>query len=252
MRGKVSLEWQLPRETKSLGYTYAFPINLTVWLSCQRILLIGLFHCWLLFPLWTREVGISEGPSGIQKSKSVPESNCDLWIEIPYALLKIPAGNISQLIFKPAIPRPLNETINSIMSVTCFWHVKSATLYILLISVPAVKWIYRHDTRCFIDVTCHDPLMPHWSTKLRFWPRSWIRNQSDTDFFVKEMKKEKKKKYLSYLLCGVNSYSCLLISLHVFWLHGCCCYSSNYTFTIITFILIIEVSEVLGYLCKFN
>lgn len=99
----------------------------------------------------------------------------------------------SQLIFKPAIPRPLNETINSIMPVTCFWHVKSATLYILFINVPSVNWIYRHETRCFTDVTCHDPLMPHWSTELRFWPSHWTGNQSDTDFFAKEMKKKKKK-----------------------------------------------------------
>lgn len=144
----------------------------------------------------------------------------------------------SKLIFKLAISRPFNETIH-LMSVTCFWHVKSGNLYILFINISSVKWIYRHESCCFIDITYHDPLMPHWSTELRFWPSDWTGNQSESRFLCTGNEKQKeKKKHLSYLLCGGNSYSCWLLSLHVFWLHGCCCYSSDCsyysTFTLIT------------------
>lgn len=160
MRGKVSLYWQLPRENKPLGYThtylvtsqYGFPSNVPPY----RLLL-----------LLTAFPSMKSWGWGFWKTLKNSEIKVWPWISVRFAdwnstcSFENPSRkHYSQLIFKPAIPRYLNETMNSIMSVICFWHVKSATLYILFINVPLVKFIYRHETRCFIDVTswCHTDL----------------------------------------------------------------------------------------------
>lgn len=127
------------------------------------------------------------------------------WIPVPFAdwsalssLEKPSWKHYRKLIFKLAIPRPFNETIN-LMSVTCFWHVKSGNLYVLLNNISSVKWIYRHKTCCFIDITCHDPLMPHWSTELGFWPSDWTGNHSESGFLCAGNEKQKERKKASLI-----------------------------------------------------
>lgn len=199
MRGKVSLDWL--RETKPLGYTHTFLITLTVRLSCQHKLLIGLFRCWLIH---TRSMN-SRGWDFWRPLRNSEIQVCP-WMSVwftdwnPLCSFENPSWkHYSQLFFKTSYSQNCNKTFNSLMSVTWFWHVKSATQYILFINVPSVKWIHGHETRCFIDITCSAPLIPHRSTELRFWLSNRIANQSDTDFFVKG----KKKKSLSYISFAV-------------------------------------------------